>query len=321
MHDKQVRTGAGEAHAKVILSGEHAVVYGKPAIAYPVHALGLRAEVRLEGNEWFASTPYHAGVVRRTGATDNGLARVLSETALTNVLAFLGEEPDGIRVQVTGLVPPARGLGSSAAVAAAIVRAVAQTYDVTLNDEELFELVQSVERVAHGTPSGLDARAVVADDAIWFHAGEVTQLHTRTRPRLLLADTGLKGHTAQAVTTVRERRSIEPERINRMLDAIGEITVQARGVLETGDLEHLGALLTTNHSILADLGVSHERLDALVDCAVSAGALGAKLTGGGMGGCVVALVTDTDSQQRVTRALEDAGAVNVWQLHGEEHHA
>src|SRR5690625_1100584 len=162
------RTGRGGSHAKAILSGEHAVVYGLPAIAFPVHSLRLQATATIGGDSWVLSTPYHTAVVRRTHQHQQGMVRVLAETALTNTLDYLGSAPRGISVNVTGEIPPARGLGSSAAVAAAIATAVASAHGVILTGDDHFELVQSVERVAHGTPSGLDARATIATGPIWF---------------------------------------------------------------------------------------------------------------------------------------------------------
>lgn len=309
--------GSGHTHAKVILLGEHSVVYGKPAIGYPVHSLKLVATADLTGEGWCVETPFHRGtIVPGTEQTDD-LEKLLSVTALTNTLDFLGETPTGIRVNVTGFIPPARGLGSSAAVAGAIARAVARAYGRELNRDELFELVQSVERVAHGTPSGLDAYATTEDGPIWFSNGVARPLRAGVQPRLLIADTGVTGRTSEAVRLVRELYTQQSSKVESLLDEAAGLVEGAGRDLEMGNVHELGVKMNRNHEILRELGVSSEGLETLVTVARDAGALGAKLTGGGMGGCMVALVADEAAEAQVADRLSAAGAKSVWRVHEE----
>lgn len=313
--------GHGQTHAKVILFGEHSVVYGKPAIAFPVRSLKLDAYAYQTQGDWSIRTPYFEGLVAPSDARGediSGLERTLSEIALMNTLRILGKNPPGIRVEVSGLVPPARGLGSSAAAAGAIARAVTALYGVKLTGEEMFHLVQSVETVAHGTPSGLDAYATTASGPIWFTRGKAESLEIMRSPRLLIADTGEPGHTAEAVRGVRERYEKQEHETVELLDEMAWIAQQAKIDLATGNIGPLGTAMLRNHEILNQLGVGTGGLDHLTRAATNAGALGAKLTGGGLGGCIVALVEDRQAEQRVKTALINAGARDVWRVHGEE---
>lgn len=309
----------GFAHAKSILVGEHAVVYGKPAIAFPVHSLPLVAQAKALPHGFFLRTPYHSGEMHAHGSTTDSLEQSLADTALRNTLDFLGSTLPGISVTITGMIPPARGLGSSAAVAGAIAQAVAQLHGVVLSEIERFDLVQSVERVAHGTPSGLDAHATTSVGPIWFEDGKVTPLQVKRAPHLLIADTGISGHTSQAVTHVRNLYDSDPHKVGATLEEIATITHEARHHLISDNLSGLGEVMSTNHSLLSTLDVSHEVLDHLVSTAQSAGALGAKLTGGGLGGCIVALANSRESMTHIQHALLEAGATAVWPVgQGEE---
>lgn len=245
---------------------------------------------------------------------NTGLARQLAEAALVNTLNVLESRPEGMTVRVSGEIPPARGLGSSAAVAASIASAVASAHEVTLTSDEHFDIVQSVERIAHGTPSGLDARATVASGPIWFEAGQAKPLRSQRTPRMLVADTGVKGHTSEAVAHVRNLRQADEGRIDLLLNDIAVLTERAGTALERGQMSELGDLLTSNHRLLAELGVSHPKLDRLVAVALAAGALGAKMTGGGRGGCMIALAGDEDSERHIEAALREAGATSVWNV-------
>lgn len=305
----------GTTHAKVIVLGEHSVVYGNPAIAFPVHSLQLHAEARLGGTGLNVVTPFHEPREEREETL--ALERQLSETAVTNTLEFLGVRPTGIEVSVTGMIPPARGLGSSAAVAGAIAQAVARVYGRELTRDERFELVQSVERVAHGTPSGLDAYATTEQGPIWFERGVAKPLRVLSQPRLLVADTGIVGHTSEAVRRVRELRESSRSAVDALLDEAAQLAADAGHDLATGDLVALGLKMNRNHAILSELGVSADPLETLVSASRQAGALGAKLTGGGLGGCMVALVDSEAAEQSVSEAMLAAGAKHVWPVHKE----
>ncbi|MCS5487002.1 mevalonate kinase [Curtobacterium flaccumfaciens pv. beticola] len=304
-----LRTGSGSSHGKTILIGEHAVVYGVPALVLPV--LDVRVTATATPVSSTSGSALESTV--HTGPLDTAPAAVLpTVTAVTATLRHLGAPEQHLHVRVDSAVPTARGMGSSAAVAAAVTAAVADVFDRTLEAQEHHELVQECERVAHGRPSGLDARGVVADVPVWFEAGVVEPVPLGASFTFVVADTGVRGHTREAVAAVRERHDRDPRAVDAVVAAIGDLARRARGTLVDGDAQGLGATMDAAHGLLTELDVSSADLDRLVDAARRADALGAKLTGGGRGGCVLALVADAAHADRVATALRAAGATETW---------
>lgn len=301
------------AHAKAILLGEHAVVHGAPAIVLPVHALELSVEVTR------GAGPLRVESELYRGPADSASARLAAPiTAITETLKTLGLAPDGLCVRISGHVPPERGLGSSAAVAAALSAAVATFAGVELTAEEHFELIQAAERVAHGSPSGLDARGVVAGGPVWFEGGTTRELPVGLGTSFVVADTGVFGGTRSAVAAVRRLREEQPARVEAILEEIAQITRDGAVDLELDRRAELGERMTACHRLLSELTVSSAELDGLVDAALGAGALGAKLTGGGRGGCALVLAPEPDAAPHIAAALEAAGAARTWTIDADD---
>lgn len=315
----------------MILFGEHAVVHGAPALALPIDGLGVCATARLlddvddvddvEGS----AAPAASDVERRPGestiVTDvysgplDGAPELL-ESPRAVILACLEEfglSGSGVEVTVTGEVPHARGLGSSAAVAGAIVRALADLAGAELSQELYLDLVGVGEKVAHGAPSGLDAHATAAAEPIIFEAGVARVLPHRTRAVIVVADSGVAGRTRRAVASVTSFLERHPLRGPALMAGLGALAQQGALDLAQGRPEQLGAKMAEAQGMLRELGVSSPELDRIVDAAVGAGAYGAKLTGGGQGGCVIALAADDEAARRVATAMRLAGAVATWQ--------
>jgi mevalonate kinase len=302
------------APGKTILLGEHAVVYGRPAIAVPVS--GRRARVSV------CDAPMGNGVTldaldlgRRYPRTpdcvdDDG--RFL-QAALRIVLAELGISGSDLDLVITirSEIPIARGMGSGAAVSAALMRAVARHLGRELDAPRLSRLVFETERLLHGTPSGIDNTTVTFEQPVWYRAGYPPEALAPKRDlTLLIGDTGIEAKTRDSVAMVRERRRVATAEMDARLGAIGAIVSGGREALASGDLDRLGNLMDANQFILSEIGVSSGPLDRLIEAARASGALGAKLSGGGMGGCMVALV-DPEECDRVVRALVGEGAVQV----------
>lgn len=306
------RTGRASSHGKTILIGEHAVVYGAPALVLPVLDAEVVATVTpIDGDAGADGHQLDSAV--HTGPLDTAPAAVMpTVTAVTATLRHFDAAGRRFHVRVDSEVPTARGMGSSAAVAAAVTAAVADALGQTLDTETHHDLIQECERVAHGRPSGLDARGVVADAPVWFEGGRIEPVALGARFTFVVADTGVPGHTRAAVAAVRERYDADPSGVGSVVARIGELARRARGTLEDGDAQGLGATMDAAHRLLTDLDVSSDDLDRLVDAARAADALGAKLTGGGRGGCVLALATDGTHAARIAAALRDAGASATW---------
>ncbi len=299
---------AHTAHAKAILLGEHSVVHGGPAIAFPLLSMKITASARPSIGSIRLESDYYSGPL-------SDIPKLMIPTALVleQTLEHIGAPRRDLTVRVEGAIPTRRGLGSSAAVAAAVSGAVAAAYGVELGSDLAFELVQAAELAAHGRPSGLDARAVTSDIPIRFLAGEVHALDIDLEAVLVIGDTGVPGDTREAVSRVAAQLEREPRSVRSVFATIGAHTDAAVHDLAAGQGEALGRRLTSVHEQLQRLGVSSGKLDALVETALEAGALGAKLTGGGLGGCMLAL-SRPERADEIAAALRRGGAVSTWLL-------
>ncbi|WP_280405655.1 mevalonate kinase [Nocardia brasiliensis] len=312
--------GTGAACGKIILGGEHAVVYGADAVAMPVPEFCVRAAVGRDAEviDSFARdlTVTDSGFFFRStidGTNEYPTAPLHIVAAVRKAVATVGQFEGAIDVAVAGNFPLARGLGASAACATAAARAVAQAHGHLLQADVLHAIVQAGEQVAHGRPSGVDARAVVAAGPIRFAAGTAHPIVCECPLWWVIADTGAAANTADAVERVRDNHRRARGRTRTLLNEIQVLVVSLAADLQRGDRQRVGAELSECHRLLAELGVSTPALDRLVAAAVGAGALGAKLTGGGLGGCMIALTEpNTEAHNRVRTALETAGAARTW---------
>lgn len=317
--------GYGETCAKVILFGEHSVVYGHSAIALPLKNLRMRAVVTScneslapASSESLASTTnldshITLSCLDFTGKLSEIPTRFNSiRTAIRASLEFAGWNGENLHIFTESDFPAERGLGSSAAAAGAVIRAILDYYGVAASNDEIFKLTQTAECVAHGRSSGLDATATAASWPVRFSRGCFDRMEINMRAWLVLADSGCKGMTRETVEALRSRLESNPVEVGAQLNKLGEIAAVAEDDLAFGRIENMGKQMTFAHRILADLGVSTAKLDALVDAACQHGALGAKLTGGGGGGCVIALADSEDAAKRVSEAFKNAGACDTW---------
>lgn len=299
--------GVGQTVAKIILFGEHSVVYGHPAIAMPLPTLRMTARaVPTDGPSTLTGLGW-SGPLAQAPARFASIARAASVAA-----SFAGHPDAGLNISTDAEFPPERGLGSSAAAAGAVIRAVLDAFDTPATREEIFSLTQEAETVAHGRPSGLDAVATSADAPVHFQAGVVTALDVVPDAWIIIADSGVEGSTRETVDHVRHRYDTDRAATTAALDRLGEITGEVVTALRARDAAAVGRRATEAHRLLAGLGVSNEQLDTLVTAAVRAGALGAKLTGGGRGGCVIALASSQKDAVRVEEAMLGAGASATW---------
>lgn len=300
------------AHApgKVILFGEHAVVYGRPAIAVPVTQ--VQASACVEPGEAgqgviVIAADLERRIVLRDAEEDEPLARIVRLT-----LSLVSADPDpDLKITVTSTVPVARGMGSGAAVSTAVVRALSQHLNYWLTSRAISDLVFQTEVLYHGTPSGIDNTVISFEKPIYYVKDEGWEVFWVGAPLLLaIADTGVVSSTKEVVADLRQRYQAEPARHVPVLDRIGEVVVDARASIEQGQQGTLGRLMDENHALLQRLGVSCPELDRLVSAARSGGALGAKMSGAGWGGNIIALVTE-DTRGQVDMMLRMAGATRV----------
>jgi mevalonate kinase len=300
---------SGAAPGKVILFGEHAVVYGRPALAVPVADVHAEARVLAGspgGGVVIAALDLGETLNLRDAPPDHPLA-----AAARAALDHLGLEAPDWRIEVTSTIPIAGGLGSGAAVSVAIARAAAAAAGRTLTDGEASALAYEIEKLHHGTPSGVDNTVVAYGRPVYFVRGRAPEPFAIGRPfHLAVADSGIPSPTKVTVGEVRARRARDEARYEALFDAVAGIVEAARGAIASGLPQALGPLMDANQALLAEIGVSSEPLHRLADAARGAGAGGAKLSGGGRGGNVIALVTP-ESAGAVRQALLDAGAARV----------
>jgi mevalonate kinase len=287
-----LRPALASAGGKAILLGEHAVVHGRPALAV---GLGRRVSVKLVPTDG----------TTRTIPSDDSRVRSAVERAAS---AFGIPESSGFALEFGGNLPVAMGLGSSAALSVALVRAFAAGAGVDLSAARLDEIAYELEQIFHGTPSGVDSTTAARGGVLWFEKGPPRRsepIALRRSLTYVVALTGTRHETARTVASLRERAAAHPEVYAPVFDAIGALVRSARPVLERGEWPALGRFMTMNHELLRALGVSTPELDELVVRAVEAGAFGAKLTGGGGGGA--ALVLAGDDPTAVLESLRAAG--------------
>jgi mevalonate kinase len=297
------------APAKIILFGEHAVVYGQPAIAVPVSS--LRATATFEAGDGLRIVAANLGQVLPIDIDAEIVDDALTLTAKL-VLRTLGLPAPNITITLDSQIPMASGLGSGAAVSAALARALSAAVNQPFSDDALNAVVYEVEKMYHGTPSGIDNTVIVYEQPVYFVRQQPIERLVIGAPfTLLVADTGKTALTRVAVGDVRKLYEADNNKIQPVLDSIGTLVKEARRALENGDIPALGPLMRQNHACLQQLTVSSPELDILVDEAMNAGALGAKLSGGGRGGNMIALVTP-EIQEAVENALKNAGAVRVF---------
>lgn len=291
------------ANAKVLLLGEHAVVYGQPAVAagldLGVSATGEDGDWRLVCDAW--NIDARPGDGTRVGE---------AFAALIERLGGLVGAGDAVRVTLAPTVPPGAGLGSSAAMAVATARAIADHAGASLDEDTLFAAALGSERVFHANPSGLDHAVAMRGGLVSYVRGTPPTIRSVQSPTpldLVIAQVAPGGDTGALVSGVALRRERFPDAIGRVIESIGDVARRGEAAIVAGDVTTLGELMDIDHGLLCALGVSTPELDAAVGAARAAGALGAKLTGAGGGGCMVALVT-AETADGVASALDALGA-------------
>lgn len=297
------------APGKIILFGEHAVVYGRPAIAIPVMQVRAKATVTFDPRSAPGKVLLHApdiGIEAELSdlTPDHPLAAVVWKAASAMNLSHI----PACTIQVSSNIPIAGGMGSGAAVSVAILRAFSTSVGHPLSDEQVSRLAYEVEVIHHGTPSGIDNTVITYARPVYFQKGKTIEaLNVKLPFSLVIGDTGIHSPTARVVGDVRLAWEKASTQFEALFDAIGAIAVSAREAIETGSIGQLGLLMNENHARLQKMSVSSPELDNLVEAARSAGVLGAKLSGAGRGGNMITLVSP-ENADAVAGALAKAGA-------------
>lgn len=294
------------APGKIILFGEHAVVYNRPALAVPVNQVQVEVEVRASDS---AGIWIHAPVIDLHAE----LASLPSDHPIGSVILklfqHLGVSPlPNLSLTIESTIPVASGLGSGAAVSVALIRALSSFLFLPLTNDQINDLVFEIEKLHHGTPSGIDNTVITYNMPVYFTRGRPIQTFKPGKPfTIVIGDTGIPAPTKESVADVRRLWLKDTNRCEEIFDEIAQISLIARRSIESGKPELLGELMDHNHALLQQLSVSSPELDRLVAAAKDAGALGAKLSGGGRGGNMIALVEQARAES-AAQALISAGA-------------
>lgn len=302
------KSASGQAHSKLILMGEHAVVYNEPAIAIPFNTLSVTSIIKPHIGKVKFISQFFSGDLDQMPEKMQGLVECIKA-----VCQKLNQSVRDFQIELKSSIPIGRGLGSSAAIAVSLVRGLYNFFNEKLNHEALTMFVDLAEKYAHGTPSGIDREATTHNHPIFFQRNQQVEEVEIGKPlHLVVADTGRIGDTHASVASVQQQYQQNQHVTKQRIERLGQLTRQARQHLEIGRVKELGQLLDEAHSELRALRVSDPGLDHYVKVSKAAGALGAKLTGGGRGGCMLALVDSVKQAKIVEAALQEAGASQTW---------
>ena len=294
------------APGKIILFGEHAVVYGRPALAVPVTQVCVTMDITdsVRKGIWIDAPDISLHAELNTLPSDHPLASIVH-----NLFFLLRVSPfPDLEVKISSTIPVASGLGSGAAVTIALTRALASHLNFSMTDEEVNAFAYEIEKLHHGTPSGIDNTVITYARPVYFVKGQPIETFNVGKPfTIVIADTGIAAPTKESVGDVRRLWMNDKSRWETVFDKIGELSFTARRAIEAGKPELLGELMDENHELLQKLTVSSRELDQLVETARRAGALGAKLSGGGRGGNMIALV-EMEKAETISTTLKEAGA-------------
>jgi mevalonate kinase len=303
------------APAKIILFGEHFVVYGEPAI---VLAIDRRAYATVDfsddKNLHVKSTNLSLKGFFKNGVfqAEQGDGREAKsrfepvKIAVEKVLARHNQTV-GLNVEINSTVPVAAGLGSSAAVIAAVTTAVGALLKVSISKEDVFRITLEAEKSVHGNPSGVDPAIATFGGSLLFQTDTgFKPLEVKAEIPMVIGDTGVERSTRVQVEKVRSMTDNYPPIFESLRRAARETVLRGIDALKESDLETLGDLMNINQALLYGIGVSDESLEWLINAAKKAGALGAKLTGAGGGGCMIALAKE-EKLHEVQEAIMRAG--------------
>lgn len=314
LEEESERMGTGSGKGKSILFGEHFVVYGLPAIAAGISSETTAEVIRKRSFGWTLDDkrPAMPGYKEKKAEEQ--------KASINNITKHLGLDTTkmGFQINLGGDLVCASGIGASAASCVAIARALNNEYTLGLDDNEINQAAYEGEKGYHGTPSGLDNTASTFGGLVWFvrdlegRPPKFENLKLNRAIDLIIASTGLTASTKEVVGDVRKKRDATPEWFVSLSDDYTKLVHDARDALLQLDVARVGQLMNRNHEMLQELTVSCPELDSLVKVARGAGAIGAKMTGTGRGGNMIAVASDEKSAKAIAKALEEHGAAGVW---------
>jgi mevalonate kinase len=300
--------GRGNGFGKTILFGEHFVVHGIPGIASAIdstaNAIVKKAQKGITVTD------------DRKGAKGYAEKKKLQQLeSIERMLIAMGMDPKktALDIWLGGNLPGFSGLGASAASSVAIARAIAEEFDLILSNEKINDVAYEAEKAYAGNPSGIDNTAATFGGLIWFKknlgigSNTIEQLSISEPVEIIIGNTGIVANTKAMVAAVAKRKQANPNKYDSVFREAEQLAIKGREALEKFDLKQVGDLMNENHRLLQDIEVTCNELDYLVDLSRKQGAFGAKMTGGGGGGCMLALTPGKYLQKKVASAIENEG--------------
>lgn len=295
----------GNAFGKIILMGEHAVVYDAYAIAMPFFATKVSCELSF-GENTINSFMYH-GKFEHAPKHMNGILTLLK------TLKESYDDNHTYHININSSIPQQRGMGSSAAVANALIDAYDQFHQLNLTFDEKFNYSMIAETINHGKPSGIDSLTTMSLKPIYFKKGPVFEtISSNCSGFLIVADSQIKGETFEAVSEVANK--IHEKSTQNIIAKLDQLSKMTKVALEEDQLVVLGEYMNQAHQLLDELNVSHPVVNKMVKLALSSGAYGAKMTGGGKGGVMIAVAPSEVHGKNIVQVLKSHGFNNTWML-------
>ena len=292
-------------YASVILVGEHSVVYkNNPAIAM---ATNNKTTAEIIDGPSESTTVAWDGTKQAVELEKNPKTQASLNEIISVIKNHLGIKED-FGVRITSTIPMGAGLGSSAALGVSLTKAINRHFNLGLTIEQICETAYEVESLMHKTASGIDNTISTYGGVLWYVKGQKPEpIKLGGDFNFVLVHSGVQKQTKDAVAKVAKQREADRAKIDNQFEAITNLVHESKKALEGGDAQSLGKAMNKNHKILAELGVSHPVLDELVEKSLAAGALGAKMTGGGLGGCILVLVGSEEEQENLIAGFSGEG--------------
>ncbi|MBS7251648.1 MAG: mevalonate kinase [Candidatus Freyarchaeota archaeon] len=295
---------------RLFFFGEHAVVYGEPALVASIDkrvyvSVNLRDEKisRVYSKEYDQAAKFKIDKSHPPPHLPQIFKPVWTVCKEISSLTSLHK---GFDISIKSEIPPGAGLGSSAAVSVATAAALNVCLDLDLSNSEISSIAFGAEKTVHGTPSGIDNTIATYGGAILYEKGNMKQVKIKTEIPLVIGNSGVKRSTAEWVGKVKLRKQRQEKIMKPIIKSIGLIVMEGLKLLDKNDFRSLGELMDINQGLLEAIGVSTFELDKLINAARQSGAYGAKLTGAGGGGCMIALSPE-DRQKQIADAILKAG--------------